>query len=103
MNATTATRKMTATEKRHDAIRLLADAVRTAEVTETGPVVNWHLDFAYADEVALGIRQLAPLGRTDRWQGAVESWAVAVETAEDQARFRHAFDQFGIWAAYAAE
>lgn len=51
------------------------------------------------DEIAGNIRKLAQLGRTDRWQVAIENWARAVES---EANLDWAFLQYGIWAGYAS-
>lgn len=52
------------------------------------------------EEIAAAIRELAKLGRTDRWLNAVEGWAVMVET-EDSLEW--AFLQGSIWTGYAAD
>lgn len=98
---TATTPKPTAADRRHAGINRVASAVRDYDAT-AGTTV-WHLPADRAAEVAAMIRDLAPLGRTDRWRGTVEGWAVAVETAPDADQYRWAFDQHGIWAAYAAD
>lgn len=50
--------------------------------------------------IAGWIRELAPLGRTERWNNAVEGWAHAVETEES---LEWAFLQYSVWATHAAE
>lgn len=91
-----------AVARRLAAINTVATATREAEITEEGPVVTWHVTHANREALAADLRDLAPLGRTDRWQAAVESWAAAVEESTPET-FRWAFDQHGVWACYAAE
>lgn len=93
--------KTSPAEKRYAAISSLCESVRSVEITETGPVVTWNCEdpARVADLIRTG---LAHQGRTERWTGAVEAWAVAVETSTPET-FRWAFDQYGIWASYAAE
>jgi hypothetical protein len=89
-----------ASEKRYAAINALSESVRSLEVTDEGREVVWHKGENDRAEVAAMIRDLAPLGRTDRWKTRIAQWAEAVET---EAAFQWAFDQYGIWACYAAE
>lgn len=51
-------------------------------------------------EIARLIRELAPLGRTERWQGGIEGWAVMVESEENPLDW--AFGQGSIYASHAA-
>lgn len=52
------------------------------------------------EEIATMIRELAKLGRTDRWVASVEAWAVAVET---ETSLEWAFLQFSVWTCHAAD
>lgn len=97
---TTQNAKPTASAKRYAAISRVCDQTRLYD-----PSVNqtvWTTTHAEREGLAAVIRTLAPLGRTERWTSAVEDWAVKVETSTDET-FQWAFDQFGVWAAYAAE
>jgi hypothetical protein len=107
MTATAAPRQ-TATERRLAAINALTEEVRSAVKTSFrgGPphvTVVWSADHADRAAVAAAIRELAPLGRTERWADAVSAWAREVEGSSTEEMFKWAFDQFGIWACYAAE
>lgn len=84
---------MSATVKRFEGIK----AVSTETVTTTTEGNTFH---GTRTEIAARIRNLAKLGRTDRWQAAIEGWAVAVET-EDSLEW--AFLQYSIWASHAAD
>jgi hypothetical protein len=97
---TTQNPKPNAIARRYDALSAVCDATRQYD-PEVGATV-WFKTLEDQDALAADIRALAPLGRTARWTEAIEAWAVQVETA-DAARFQWAFDQFGVWAAYAAE
>jgi len=99
---TTTAKKLTATEKRYAAISALCETTRTATIGEAGPTVTWHRDHADRATLAADIRALTTLGRTERWTAAVEGWALEVEGSTEET-YRWAFDQFGIWASYAAE
>jgi len=52
-------------------------------------------------EIASRIRELASLGRTDRWTRAVEDWATMVEDTSTD--LFHSFHQWQVFAAHAAE
>ena len=90
-----------AVQRRFDAIGNVSRAV-VNYVPELRENV-WEFTADQRDAVAVLIRDIAPLGRTDRWQGAVERWARAVENAESDQQFQHSFFQFGIYASHAAE
>lgn len=68
---------------------------------------EFHLENVWTEEthtaVAERIRELAKLGRTERWVTAIEDWAVAVETADSPETFQWAALQYGVWASHAAE
>lgn len=50
-------------------------------------------------DLAAAIRALAPLGRTERWQYAIESWALIV--LDITANLVWAYQQYSVFAAYA--
>lgn len=52
--------------------------------------------------IAQDIRNIARLGRTERWHFAVEWWASNVEAAETEDWTRWAFYQYAIYAAHRA-
>lgn len=87
------TRTMTAEEKRYQAMRDLFDTCYDREQNV------W---VKYPDqETADQIRALKALGRTERWQNAVERWAKMVE--EDAGRnSTFGFIQGSVYANFAA-
>lgn len=89
---------MNAYTRRIAAINTVNDAVVTTQYVHGEWTNVWTT--TDRDEVAALIRTLAPLGRTIRWNDAVESWAFAVEEHEN---FTWAFFQYGIYTARAAE
>jgi hypothetical protein len=84
---------MNATDKRYAAIKMVSDLALTT--TPDGNTFNQS-----REQIAKDIRAIARFGRTDRWQAAIEGWAVAVET-EDSLEW--AFLQYSIWASHAAD
>lgn len=52
-------------------------------------------------EIAARIREIAKLGRTDRWRNAVEAWALMIE--DDSQPLEWAFLQYGVYAAHAVD
>lgn len=106
--AWTLVRKPTAAEKRYAALNALCTSVRNFD--QDLRVTVWAKTSADRAEVAASIRELAPLGRTERWTVNVEAWAHHVETegldapAETvESLFQWAFEQYGVWTSYAAE
>jgi hypothetical protein len=92
-----------AAEKRFAAINALVTDVRYVKHVEGAmPTVVWTQQHAARAVVAAAIREMLPLGRTERWQDAVAAWAREVEASTEET-FRWAFDQFAVWACYAAE
>jgi hypothetical protein len=109
----------TAQDRRYAAIRTLAEEVRHVEqrsvyagwsnptdpyeVVRQETLVVWDVEIENQDWLAAEIRdRLLPLGRTTRWQDAVEAWAHAVETATPE-NWHWSFDQYLIYASFAAE
>lgn len=80
-----------ASDKRFESIKVVSN-----QTVETS--VNGNTFLASREQIATWIRELAPLGRTERWAVAVENWAVLVETEES---LEWAFLQGSIWASYA--
>jgi hypothetical protein len=100
----TATKKPTAAERRFAAVRTLCDETREARIDgDEKPYVHWFQTIRDQKVVASRIRDLAPLGRTERWTRTVEAWASEVETSETPEHYRWAFDQYGIYACHAAD
>jgi hypothetical protein len=83
-----------AAEKRYAGIKAVSDVVADG---------RGNLVMTEPSEIAALIRDLAPLGRTDRWKDAIEAWASLVEDQEDEKGLRWAFFQGGIWAGHEAE
>lgn len=98
MTTETAARKPSAQDKRFAAMRALGDAIVGTERNADGVLVQvWHV--TDREQIAAAIRELAPLGRTDRWHAAVESWALLVLDTDNDMPW--AFFQGSIWTGYA--
>lgn len=91
-----------AQDKRFEGIQRVNNAVVVLEAvaTENGSYTQNVWKTQDRTEIAAMIRELAPLGRTERWATAVETWAVLVEDTENPVEW--AFFQGGIWASHAA-
>lgn len=92
--------KLTATDRRFAAL---------CEVSHSGVTYNpetrsndWHVTMDNRAEFAARIRTLTAYGRTERWIVSVESWAVAVETAENVSTLEWAWFQYATWTGHAA-
>jgi hypothetical protein len=84
-----------AVERRFDAIRGIGERFR--------PESNgYHLTSEATPEAIIeAIRELAPLGRTDRWQAAVKQWESLVTDYPESLDW--AILQGSVYAGYAAE
>jgi len=83
-----------ATEKRIAGIRAVNDATVTTDA-------NGNTFHGTRTEIAARIREIASLGRTDRWRNAVEAWALMIE--DDSQPLEWAFLQYGVYAAHAVD
>jgi hypothetical protein len=103
MTTTTApaARKLTATDRRVAALRTIQGQVRTVGKDGRGQLTSIMLIWDRA-QLAGMIRELATLGRTDRWTGTIENWARQVEAADDTT-LMWAFDQYCTYACHAAD
>jgi len=91
-----------AAEKRYAAMQEMSAKVVTFD-RETHTNV-WH--FTTRPVVAEMIRELLPLGRTERWTNAIENWAAMVLDTENNSGpkgFEWAFFQGGIYVGHAAD
>lgn len=91
---------MNAVARRYDAITVLCDATRAYDPTVKATV--WFKTWEDRNELAADIYSLRSLGRTERWQNSVTAWMTMVASSTPE-NFQWAFDQYGIWASYAAE
>jgi hypothetical protein len=68
-------------------------------------LINYYENrYATGTEVADNIRKLAQLGRTARWQAAIDRWARMVQECGDNIdSIRHSFIQGMIYAGHASE
>jgi hypothetical protein len=93
-----------AQDRRYEGINALCTQTRERRLDgDEKPYVHWSQTLRDQKVLASRIRDLKPLGRTQRWTDAVEVWAVEVEQADNESTFHWAFDQFAIYASYAAE
>jgi hypothetical protein len=92
-----------ASDRRYAGIKAVNEAViRTdREVTEEGFTTAHNVFLMTREEAATAIRELAKLGRTERWTNSVEAWAAMVEDIENP--FEWAFIQYSVYACHAAE
>lgn len=87
-----------AAERRWAAMRAMSDTVVSRD---TGVYL-----ITDAEVIAERIESLAPLGRTDRWHGAIAAWADAVRDPERRGDLEYlhwAFAQYSVYASYSAE
>lgn len=89
---------MKASGRRQIAIGMLSMLYIPIYADGTAP---YDIDIADKNEVAGNIRKLAQLGRTERWQAAIERWARMTEQSTGPKDLRWAFLQGMIFAGHA--